>query len=145
MAKITGECAKLNLGLEDNDFDRCHRVGPSGKYQSVLVKLCSWRARDVIYTNRKKLPFKVNHDLTKNRHEILDHAKDLINDDESVSNIVSFVFADRNCKLKFKTISNKFYGFSTRGEFMTLVDRIGSEQFMNDTFKKDELNCELYY
>ena len=71
MGYIKSECDKLNLCLEDFDFDRCHRNGPpikskDGKiYQCILLKLCSWRARDTIYKNRKSFSFKINHDLTK--------------------------------------------------------------------------------
>ena len=91
------------------------------KQQSVLLKLCSWRARDLIYCSRKQFPFKVNHDLTKKRRQLLDFASETIEEDESVSNLVSYAFADRNCKMKFKTVDNKFYGFSTKNEFMALL------------------------
>jgi hypothetical protein len=151
MAKITSECGKLNLDLIDHDFDRCHRIGPmkttsSGKsYQSLILKLCSWRARDIIYTNRKKFPFKVNHDLTKKRYGILDQVRVMIDEYESVFKVVSFAFVDRNCKFKFKSINNKFYGFSSTSEFSTLVARIGVEQLMTDQFSLDEQNDELFY
>ena len=93
IAHIKSECEKLNIGLQDLDFDHCHRNGsffykPDGtKHQCTLLRLCSWRARDAIYRNRKKFPFKVNHDLTKDRHELLAYARDLIENDETVSKV----------------------------------------------------------
>ena len=69
----------------------------------------------------------------------------LIEEDESVGNIVSFAFADRNCKLKFKTVDNKFHGFSNKNEFMALVVKISEEQQMTDAFREDEENNELFY
>ena len=151
MAHIIAECDKLNLGLIDRDFDRCHRVGPkftsfNGKQlQSTILKLCSWRARNLLYINRKRLPFKVKHDLTKKRHEILKNVVELIDEDESVNKVVSFAFADSNCKLKFKTINNKFHCFSSLSEFSTLVVRLSFEQLMGEDFILDEQNNSLYY
>ena len=146
---IKSECNKLNLGLQDSDFDRCHRNGnvyfkDQKKHQSVLLKLCSWRARDVIYQKRKGFPFKVGHDLTKNRREILDYACGTIDEKTSISDVVAFAFADKNCKLKFKTVDDKFYGFSTKEEFLSLIAKISNEQ-MGEVFMNDEANDELYY
>ena len=97
------------------------------KHQSILLKCGSFRACDAMYQARKRLPFSVNHDLTKRLKEILNFTRELVSDDESVSKIISYVFVDKNCKFKFKSTTNKYYGFSTTEEFMTLVKKIGSE------------------
>ena len=149
MTIIKNGCNKLDLGLQDGDFDRCHRNGASyskngSKHQIILLKLCSWRARDILYQNRKLFPFSVNHDLTKRRHGILKYVRETIENTESVSNVIGYVFADKNCKLKCKDKNDKFYGFSTKEEFLTLVDKISSEQ-MGDAFIEDESKNELYY
>ena len=87
----------------------------------------------------------MDHDLTKQRYGILDYARTLIDEDESVSKIVDFAFADRNCKLRFKASNNNFYGFSSCVEFLQLVNRLGAELFMDVAFKEDEKNNETYY
>ena len=112
-----------------------------------VLKLGSWRVRNTIYKNQKRFPLtcKINHDLTKKRYETLNYVRDLIEDQDSfVSNIVSFAYADVNCKLKFKTTGDKFHGFSTKEEFSTLVDKLHSEQ-MGEAFQNDEAHDELYY
>ena len=53
----------LDVEIKDFDFDRCHRIGPkyvkeNGRtYQRVILRMCSWRSRNIIYVNRKRLPF----------------------------------------------------------------------------------------
>ena len=150
MAYLKSECEKLDLRMQDFDFDHCHRNGSpfhknGKKYQTILLKLCSWRARDIIYQNRKRLPFKVDHDLTKDRHKKLVFARDSIENDETTGKVVSFVFADKNCKLKFKTRDDKFHGFSTTEEFLTLVQKLSLKMCMSDTFREDEANNDLFY
>ena len=48
MNLIKKEVSDLNLGIPNQEFDRCHRVGRSyikngRSYQGVLLKLCFWR------------------------------------------------------------------------------------------------------
>ena len=56
MKSIQDQAAALNLGIEASAFDRCHRIG--GKYyktgilyQDVLLKLCLWETRNILYKN----------------------------------------------------------------------------------------------
>ena len=52
---------KYKVHVPDNEYDRYHGVGHKykvqvngKKYQDVLLKLCFWRTRDLIYQNMKK-------------------------------------------------------------------------------------------
>ena len=61
---IKNACDEINLGLKESDFDRCHRDGSvftaknDKTYQTILLKLRSWHARDVIYKNLQNYPLK---------------------------------------------------------------------------------------
>ena len=101
-----------------------------------------------MYKNRDKFSFKVLADLTKRRNDILWSVRDDIANLPGVSDVVDFVFADQNCKLKLKTKSNRFYGFNSHGEFLNLVDRLGSDLIVDDDAtkrKRDEKTDELFY
>ena len=64
LAKIKEEIGKFNLGISDTAYDRCHRIGrksksenPDGSVifnQPIVLKMCYWRDKDIIYQNRKK-------------------------------------------------------------------------------------------
>ena len=116
----------LGLGIKDCEWDRCHRLGPryekNGKtYQKVILRLCNWRSRNVIYKNRKSLPFFVMADLTDSRQKSFEFAKDEILNEVAAQRTIDYVFIDENCKLKVKTKSKKFFAFSTKKEFLSLV------------------------
>lgn len=128
MQKIKEELKSIDLYIPDSNFDRCHREGPRTRrhgevHQSILLKMCFWRDRDTIYENRKKLQsFKVFPHLTHRREEIISFAKNEVrNGGESIDRSIDFVFIDRNCKLKVKSTSNRFYGFNSCNEFLCLV------------------------
>ena len=72
------------------------------------------------------------------------YARGLIDNDETVSKVVSYAFADTNCKLKFKTTKGKFLGFSTKEEFLSLVCKLGDE-LMGEAFIRDAEDDELFY
>ena len=62
----------INLDLNDGDYDHCHRIGhkynKNGKtYQRVVLKMCSWRCRNEIYANQKRLAFIISANLTDSR------------------------------------------------------------------------------
>ena len=152
MSKIKDEAFALNLEIA---FDRCHRIGRKYKiqdklFQPVLLKLCSWSSRDIFYQNRKSFSFKVSADLTTRRQELLDFA---IDETTVVDNLyVDFIFADKNCKLKIKSISGKYLGFNSKDEYYSLISRLSFEHFETDEHKADiadgkEINCvnDLYY
>ena len=158
MNLIKKEVSDLNLGIPDEEFDRCHRVGRSyikngRSYQGVLLKLCFWRTRDMIYQNRKKFSFKVSADLTPRPMDILVFAQDEIEKtgDMAIERVVDYVFCDQNCKLKLKSKSNKFYTFSSELELLMIVARMDHElcasiELMEDESnkKEEELN-DVYY
>ena len=158
MNQIKKEASDLNLGIPDDEFDRCHRVGrtftKNGRtHQCVLLKLCFWRTRDIIYQNRKKLSFKVSADLTPRRKGILEFAQDEIEatGDMATDRVVDYVFCDQNCKLKFKSKKNKFYTFSSESEFLMIVARLdhqlcASSELIEDERNKKEVELnDLYY
>ena len=124
MTKVNG----LNLDIKEWEFDRCHRIGSKftkkdGKtYQKVILRMCSWRCQNEIYKNRKRLPFFITADLTNLRQNAFDNAKDEVQNNPSAQRVVDFIFIDENCKMKIRTKQKKYYGFSTFGEFMSLVN-----------------------
>ena len=66
----------------------------------------------------------------------------------SVSDVVDFIFADVNCKLKLKPKTNRFFGFNSYVEFLNLVERL-KEDSLDDEVpemrKSDEKQGELFY
>ena len=66
---------KLDTVLEDSDIDRSHRVGRmSGKTRAILVKFSSYRARNIVIKQRKKLKgskISIHEDLTKSNQDLL--------------------------------------------------------------------------
>ena len=155
MEKIKGEATELDLGIPDSEYDRCHRVGKkywkNGVcYQDVLLKLCFWRTRDVIYTNRKSFTFSVSHDLTTRRRDLLHFANDNVEIDDN--KYVDFIFADKNCILKIKSKDNNFYGFNSEAEFFSIIYRLrfehyASNEHLSDAAKGKEINVvnDYYY
>ena len=146
MSKIQENISELELDIPQNHYDKCHRDGPrkfyGGKtHQSILLKMCYWKDRDAIYVNRKRLNFKVYPHLTARRSDILDfavsHAKSC---DASFTRNIDFVFVDRNCKLKVRTKTGKFYGFNSKNEFLTLVSWIAK----NEAFKDFDKGFDFY-
>lgn len=119
---VIREIEKMKVGVEGNDIDRAHRVGPmkidehGRKRQAVLVKFCTWKARDIVYKSRKKTPFRISADLTKRRLEIINYARKELSV-ESTRKLIDFVFVDGNCRLTAKGRDGKFYGFSSKEEF----------------------------
>ena len=118
MKSITDECLVNNVGLQPNDFDRCHRVGPRYKkgdnklHQDVILKMCSWRARDALYKNRKKFSFFIMADLTSRRKELLNYARsevesstgdvdtDDVEETDAIGRTVDYVFRDEKTKVQ---------------------------------------------
>ena len=95
MENISAEVlSHTDLGMAD--FDRCHRVGGifnknGTRHQDVLLKLCSWRARDVLYRNRKTFSFFVKPDLTSRRQEVLKSARNELEESTSTVEGVNMV------------------------------------------------------
>ena len=105
MITIKQQAKALDLDIREYEYDRCHRIGRKFKvngatFQDVLFKLCFWRTRDILYKNRKRFNFKIFADLTQRRTELLEFARNLVEDDEVTKRAVEFLFCDQNCKLK---------------------------------------------
>ena len=66
---------KLNIELQDTDIDRTHRIGrASDKPRSILVKFTSYRARNILIKQRRKLKgskILIHEDLTKSNQDLL--------------------------------------------------------------------------
>ena len=130
MIEIQARIKAAGLKIPAHLFDRCHRNGGKKEYngvmnQSVLLKMCFWRDRDLIYSNRKKIEFKVYPQLTRRRADILSFAKEREQEMASDNNI-DFIFVDRNCKLSIRSNSGKFHAFNSKVEFMNIVSWISS-------------------
>ena len=153
MNKIKKDLEENEIELPSSEIDRCHRVGPryiyNGKtYQDALIKFGFWRSRDTMYQNRKKNGFRVFADLTSRRAGILDQAKHDVINVPSVSDVVDFVFADVNCKLKLKSKTNRFFGFNSYVEFLNLVERLKEDSLddeVSEMRKSDEKQGERFY
>ena len=158
MKLIQEQVTALDLGIEASEYDRCHRIGGKNYkngilYQDVLLKLCFWKTRNILYQNRKKLHFKVFADLTHSRSDLFEYAKNEINNDTVANRLVEFVFVDLNCKLKVFSKTKHFYAFNSEIEFRNIVSRLDREQTASVEFLDDEklglpdkvIPYDLYY
>ena len=78
--------------------------------QDVLIKFRTWRFRDIMFQNRKKLSFLVQAVLTTRRKDLLSFAKGECQPKSNqnvksmaMARVVEFVLCDINCKIKFKS------------------------------------------
>jgi hypothetical protein len=157
MNQIKLEISDLGLEISDGELDRCHRIGKPymsnhRRQHDVLVKFRTWRSRNTMYQNRKKFSFRVFADLTFRRDNVLQFAKEECKTDENghpmnmaVNRVVDFVFSDLNCKIKFKSKENRFYGISSEHEFLRLVDRLDEKLTASVDFATDENNRGNYH
>ena len=99
--------------------------------------MCFWKDRDLIYQNRKKQSLPPPN---LRRKQILDYAQNEVRKDDNAYDIVDFVFVDKNCKLKLKSITGRIYGFSSEFEFLSLVSWLGVD---DTTFENDRLLDEV--
>ena len=77
MERVINLCKELKVDINKNDIDRAHRVGKDRttmivKFPSPSVLLC---------INQEKMKKKNHLDIKKERFNLLDEAKKLINDD----------------------------------------------------------------
>ena len=131
------ECyEELNLPFQDENIDSVHRIGKTytdknteKKVQSIIVKFNSWKSRQQFYnarpkhfTNSKRKPghhlFSVLVDLTRRRYLLLNKAKGLIKDCESIN----YVLADVNCSLRTKFQNGVFKYFNSENELHCLIN-----------------------
>ena len=104
----------------------------------------SWAARNTLYQSRKKFRFKIGHDLTLRRQKLFTKANELIKSDPDVENVLDFVLADKNCKLKLKAKNGRYYHFNSEEELYATVQKLQHE--LNDlNLLKDEKEDELFH
>ena len=108
---------KLNLDISESDIDRAHRIGKEKK--TIIVKFFSFAKRTEVYKARKTTnDFKVHLDLTKNRLNLLDKAKEFIVGENCP---VKFVFADINCNVVAYMKSKEYKFFDNIDSFKNKV------------------------
>ena len=154
MQKIQDITKSLAVNVENSEYDRCHRVGRKhrikGKiYQDILLKLCTWKSRDILYQNRKRFPFKMSADLTTRRANILQYADNQVRENELLYRNISFVFADQNCNLKICSKSKAFFTFNSKYEFLNIVTHLDNEGLSSSDLRADlekgDNQVSLYY
>ena len=155
-ATIKAEIDRLGIEIPVEEIDRCHRVGrsffsgASSKVQDVLVKFRTWHSRDLMYQRRKEFTFKAYADLTSGRSNLLKRIRDFLNEvdgeptSRAAERVVDFVFADKNCKIKFKSHAGRYYTVNSELESLSLVSRLDDSLTHVDAFKADEDNRSKY-
>ena len=125
LEKVKNVLKDLPEGIPECMFDRAHRVGKKktdaegNVSQQMLVRMCSWKARTVIYRNRKVLK---NHrfylDLTQRRFKL----KLLAEKKVEANAKVEFVLADINCSLSMKIKDGGFKYFNSEVELDKIIN-----------------------
>ena len=92
--------------VNDWEIDRAHRVGKTNKgCQQMIVKFSSWRARALVYKNKKSLlDLKIYLDLTTRRFTLLKLAVTRVKDNSKVH----FAFSDGNCSLCLRLSGGRY-------------------------------------
>ena len=134
---VVGCFKDVGIDLGKSAIDRTHRVGnvyedrdSKKKVRSIIVKFRSWderskfyRARPTAFSGGKKkpgvLPFHVSLDLTHRRYNLLKHARELIENNPRFL----YAFADINCSLAVRDVSNKNIFFNSYGELDNILNR----------------------
>ena len=119
--KVINLCKDLKVDINKNDIDRAHRVGKDRT--TMIVKFFSFAKRTSLYKSRKNdnnNEKKIHLDITKNRLNLLDEAKKLINDDSNID----FVFADINCNTVAKMKNGSFVFFNDINQFYKIVNGV---------------------
>ena len=167
LERIKAHISSFCIGVPDNAYDLCHRVGrrhtstniikkpvvaeePETQenvgvpdvtensetsetivHQSILLKMSYRCFRHIVYHHRKMFTeFRVYPQLTNRRRDLLFFAQDEIRN--SYHENVHFVFADKNCKLKIRTKSGRFFGFNSKEEFLSLLNWFHQEESFID-------------
>ena len=126
---ILRDIEKLKLEIEDFEVDRVHRNGPKYKdkdgklQQDVILKFTSWQARNAFYNARQKTRYRVCPNLTKRCVNLLKYAETSVADpNNQLSQVINFVYVDRNCRLMAFTKCGRFLSFNTKAEFDLLLN-----------------------
>ena len=127
LGMVKEEVQKLGLKISDCEFDRAHGIGHAKdrqgtvlKERQMIVKFSSFRARTLVYRNRKKGPgdhVRFYIDQTKRRFDLRKKAVEYVKDKPDVD----FVFADVNCSLCIRFKSGRYDHFNSEDELFNLV------------------------
>ena len=127
LGKVKKEVEKLGLKISDCEFDRAHRIGYQKdrqgnilKERQMIVKFSSFRARTLVYRNRKKGPgdhVRFYIDQTKRRFDLRKKAVEYVKNKPDVD----FVFADVNCSLCIRFKCSRYEHFNSEDELFNLV------------------------
>ena len=129
---ILREIDRLDLEIDDLEVSRAHRYGiptydkHGTRKQTVIVRFVSWFARNAFYQARKRSKFIMKADLTDRRQNIINYARKMWYDNECVNSVINFVCVDKNCRMTAISYDDKVWGFSSKEEFMYLVDYLES-------------------
>ena len=133
--KVIEEFSKVDSDIIPRDIDRAHRTGrpftdSNGKsYCPIIVRFSSWYARNLIYSKRNQLTFKVKADLTNRREDLLNYARNQLNAEGSIAaKYIDFVFPDRNCRIGCKSKDNRTFTFNSKEEFERTVTFVMESQ-----------------
>ena len=106
----------LKVEVNDNDFNRIHRVGQkyrrddAKECQQVIVKFKGFMSRTKVYRARKyKCDISIQLDLTKRRYDQLKSARTRMKDVDSVE----YAFAEINCSLGLRLKNGRFRFFNS--------------------------------
>ena len=124
------EIKRLNLDIDEYDIDRAHRTessyyDKSGKLHiPVVVRFTSWYTRNTMYEARHDSRFFMKADLTGRRKDLLRDARQIFESDSRATDLIDFVFTDRNCHLSIKSKDGRFFKFNSLQEFNSLINYI---------------------
>ena len=90
----------------------------------MIIKFTSWQARDTFFNARNRTNYRVFANLTKRNADLLQYAEKAVADaDNDSTNLINFVFVDRNCRLMAFTKQGRFLSFNTKTEFDLLLNK----------------------
>ena len=129
LEKVKRVWVDAGVVIPEAAIDRAHRIGPSYldrdtgvQMKSVIVRLTTFRHRSMIYHARKDIKkranLKVKLDLTRHRYKLLQDAMNMVADKKE---IVKFVYADINCRLKVKFIDESEIVFNSLEHLENLI------------------------
>ena len=112
------------------NYDRFHRVGKvkvdenGVKQQAVIIRFPTFRERTLVYKARKgikqRLRYGISLDLTHERLEILNEARELVEENEDIE----FAYADVNCMLRVFTKQGKHLMFDSISELQGIISSL---------------------
>ena len=116
----------MNVDIEESEFNRIHRIGPTVKkngkaFQQIIVKFKGFVSRTKVYGTRKhKADIAIHLDLTKRRYSLLKDAYGKAKDCTSFD----FTRADINCSLCLRLKNGDWKFFNSLEELERLLLKI---------------------